>query len=1035
MAYRAWWQRIGGSQKAAKMLLVILFLSAGVPAIPAAGASPEAVKWTKVNIPSTGEAGNFVLAPGSDIRRLVAAQNGVLFAAVQGLEYTLYRSADGGRAWTPVGNVRDDIVEVAVSPQDADVVYYATSAAVFGSADSGRTFEPRPPNPGGAGSNGKEITSLTVAGEIDNVIAVAVRDTDDAEFGGVYVLDEADIIMAWKDTHLGSYDAYAVAFSPDYNADRQLTAVVTDENNSYVFTRVGDTPWNTNIGAARLDRDNASNTSAFAIGTSAAIAFPGGYDQETTPQETTLYVAVATGGGDGDVYRVDLSTTSLATDLNVGAAYGESNIDIGSLAARGNTAAVTLLAIAADARTYVSVDGSAWTRDRKRPTGDSGTAVLITADSGRMYVATSGSGSAVSVSEDNGTTWGQAGLIDTYADTIIDMAPSPGFDRDNTLFMLTFGGGHGLWRSRDGGAYWERTFCGDPSAGDILSRVALPPDYGEGCRSVFLAGESRGEPAVWESTDDGCTFRRRFPRDPATGASLSIDAWVVTGKTSFIIGSYDGSRGLVYRTTSSGLVFSDGAPAGSRPISSIAVSPDFARDQTILVGDNGGRVYQSIDGGLSFRPLPAGATAPLPAGQVIVAFDPGFATNHTVYAASEAAGGGIYRFTVGRSNEWLNLDDNAPPAARFSGLTVSSNGTLYAASSTAGGGLERCLSPRSSSGAAFETVTGGLSRDAKLVGIWSAGTRVWSIDTTGARLMLFYDTLASVLDLVSPDDAAGGLGTLNNHTVRDVRLDWDAGEGATGYEWQCNYEGDFSDLPEGLSGSTSASSVRLPALEPATTYFWRVRACSPVLGPWSEKRSFTTSLDTEAVALKPESPAPGATGVPVQPFFQWTAVSGADAYELLVAGDVDFSEPNVSRTGESAIPANAWQCDVPLACAATYYWKVRAVSRTTRSPWSAAGVFTTGPETVADTPTPPPPSNHEIELPPPTPTEATGTPAALRLQADPPTAPPAVSSTVPALEGYYILPAWVIYLVGALVATVILSLIVILAVVQKIRRY
>jgi hypothetical protein len=1025
--------RPGKGKKAATLLLLVLLFSTGVPAIPTAGASPEAVKWTKVNIPAAGEAGNFVLAPGSDVRRLVAAVDGALYAAVRGLEFTLYRSGDGGRAWSPVGNVRDDIVDIATSPRDAGVVYYATTAAVLGSADGGRTFEPRPPLPGDAGGDGREITSLAVAVGNDHVIAVAARDADDAEFGGVYLLDEADAITNWTDTGLGAYDAYAVAFSPGYSADRQLFAVVTDENNSFVFTRVGDAAWNTGAGAARLDRDNASGASPVTI-SAAVIACPAGDAQDMESAEGALYVAVATGGGDGDAYRIDGAATSSATDLNVGAAYGENNIDITGLAAHAGSGNITLLAIGADARTYVSLDGGAtWGRDRKRPTGESGAAALLAAGPGRMYAATGGAGSAVSVSQDAGSTWDQVGLIDIYADMIVDVAPSPHADLDNTIFLLTFGGGHSLWRSREGGASWERVLCGDATAGDIFSRVALPPGYGADCQAVFVAGESRGEPAVWESQDNGRTFRRRFPRDPATGAPLTIDAWAVTGRTSFILGSYDGSHGLLYTTANSGLVFSQGAAAGGRPISAITVSPDFARDRTILAGDSGGRAYLSTDGGLAFGPLPASPAAPFADSPLMVAFDPGFATNHTVYAASEA--GGVYRFVIGESEEWLNIDDTPPDAAGFSGLAVSGNGTLYVASSAAGGGLQRCLNPGSAAGAAFESVNGGLGQGATLFGLWSAGNRVWSIDTTGARLMLFRDTLESALDPVSPDDGAGGLGTLSNHTVRDVRLDWEAGEGATGYQWQCNYETDFSDVPAGLSGTTSASSVRLPALEPATTYYWRARASAPVMGPWSEKRSFTTTLDTEAVTLQPESPAPGAAGVPVQPFFQWTAVSGADAYELLVAGDPDFGEPNVSRTGDGAIPVNAWQCDVPLAYATGYYWKVRAVSRTTHSPWSAAGVFTTEPEPEAEAPALPPPSNHEIKLPPPASTEPTGTPAALLLQAAPPAPPPAASISSPAPDGYYSLPAWVIYLVGGLVLTVILSLIVVLAMVQKIRRY
>jgi hypothetical protein len=111
---------------------------------------------------------------------------------------------------------------------------------------------------------------------------------------------------------------------------------------------------------------------------------------------------------------------------------------------------------------------------------------------------------------------------------------------------------------------------------------------------------------------------------------------------------------------------------------------------------------------------------------------------------------------------------------------------------------------------------------------------------------------------------------------------------------------------------------------------------------------------------------------------------------------------------------------------------VRAVTATTASPWSAAGVFTTEPEAGSETLTPP---VHEVKLPPPASTAPLAEPAALRIQAASTTLPPQVSSALPAIDGYFNLPAWIIYLIGALLVTVILALVVILAMVGKIRRY
>ncbi len=277
------------------------------------------------------------------------------------------------------------------------------------------------------------------------------------------------------------------------------------------------------------------------------------------------------------------------------------------------------------------------------------------------------------------------------------------------------------------------------------------------------------------------------------------------------------------------------------------------------------------------------------------------------------------------------------------------------------GGMERCLNPTFASGPTFETVTRGLSDGATLSGLWQCDLLLWSIDTTNGKLMTFYDTLTSPATPVSPDNGASGIGSLLDHTIRNISLDWETMDGATSYEWQLDFDNDFSSIPSGFEDSTSASSAHLPALEPATTYYWRVRASAPVLSPWSPKRSFTTSLDTEVVALKPEIPAAGAIGVSLRPVFQWTAVVGADAYELLVSPDANFNNPAIVRINDYALSTNAWQCDVSLDYDTTYYWKVRATTDSTQSAWSSSSVFTTEspPATDNETSTEPPSSTSQ----------------------------------------------------------------------------
>ncbi len=674
------------------LVLFLLFFTTAIPVYPAAAAEP--VKWTKVDIPAEGNAGGWTLAHNSDIQHLTMADDGTLYASVSGLTYTLYQSKDAGSSWSYIGHVQGSIVAIATTPNEASTIYYATTSAVYRSTDGGKNFYALPASPGGAGSNHIEITSLDVARLNSNIIAVSTRDTDATQFGGVYTLNEADTIPAWTDTNLGHFDVYAAAFSPGYATDRQIIAVVTDETDTVVSARSGDAAWGAATGNAILDKDNSATHSPVAVAAPAAIAFPGDYDADPGSSNCICFVAIDTGTGAGDVYKIsgaEAPRPSVATDLNIGSDYGLSNIDITGLAALGDAPSISLLAGASDAaRTYFSADsGKSWTRSRKYPTGDSETIVLMApdfSDTGRVYAATSGHESAFSISGDKGDTWNQTSLIDTQISTFVDLAPSPRYGQDNTLFMLTFGGEHSLWRSLDGGNLWARTFTSALIDVDSIKLAALSPLYGDN-KTLFLAGESNGQPAVWKSGDNGQTFRRRATHDPDTGAAIPIDAWAVVDDSTLFLASYDGSHGLVYRTTNGGLTYATGANAGGQSLNSLALSPGFNQDETILVGNTSGWVYWSNDNGTSFEPLPADASSAPLTGSVTVAFDPAFHSNKTVYAASDTANKGVYRFTIGSSTGWERIDGTLPAGAILNRLAAASDGTLYAANSKAGGGM------------------------------------------------------------------------------------------------------------------------------------------------------------------------------------------------------------------------------------------------------------------------------------------------------------------------------------------------------------
>lgn len=968
-------------------------------------ATLEEVKWSEVDTPDSGKVGGWVLANGSDVRHLTMAIDGTLYCYANPSEtnYTLFKSVDGGHSWSYTGQVKDAITGIATASDNADIVYYATSSNVYKSADGGNNFTDLPPNPGGAGSNNITITSLDVArGDNGYTIAVGTRDGNSSQYGGVYILEEKKTYGSWLDTNIGNYDVSTVAFSPDYQGDRQLVAVATDEHNTIVAFRVGDTDWGKVIGNATIDGLAVSTT---------AIAFPDDYDANTIG--STLFVAINSGSDNGDVYKISemwAPAISMAIDLDIGYDYNLRSIDVGGLAITGNTSNATMLAgTASGSQVYISADsGINWIKSTKEPTGQSVNGILLAVDynnSHKAYATTNGTASAFSYTTDGGMTWNQAGLIDTAISDIGDLAVSPNYSQNNTLFLLTFDGihiEHSLWRSLNGGDSWERILTSTLASADSFDLVKLPPEYDNSSQVVFLVGDSGSNSAIWKSKDNGQTFVRRI-------APFTIDIYAVVNDNSLIVGSFDGSNSLIYQTTNSGLAYSTGVVADNHSLESIALSPDYEQDETILLGDTNGGVYWSEDNGHTFEQLgqqiPKGLS-PTSVSNISVAFDPEFASNKTVYAVSDtqttaSSKERAFRFIIGRSTSWESLDGNIPVGSTLNQLIVSTNGTLYAVNSQSvntvrgEGGVERTLNPTYSLGPTFETVIRGLDDNATLTGLWINGNQLWSLDTKNTRLMTYYDSLSSPVTLVLPTDKASGVGSGN------ITLDWETLSGATKYEWQINYDTDFSSLPANFYGETERSSARSPTLDMATTYYWRVRAIEPVLSSWSDKWSFTTSLGAAVTAPELYSPEAGDSGVPLKPVFQWSAIAGADSYELLVSTEPSFSAPLIVKVGDYALPATAWQSDISLDYSTTYYWRVRASGSSTYSAWSAVGAFTTEPAAISE---PPQPISTSSPLPPP-----------------PPVTEPS-------------LPQWMIYIAIILLLAIVVLLVTILTVMVRVRR-
>jgi photosystem II stability/assembly factor-like uncharacterized protein len=919
--------------------LLLLTLLASILPFSSPVTAIDAARWTPVTLPARGQAGKWVLADASDIRHLTAAADGTLYcyADPTGANSTLFKSKDSGRTWAPVGKVIDVIIDITVLTADSTNVYYATSSGVYKSNDAGNTFIPLPAIPGVNGGN-IQITSVTVTrADKANLVAISTADSDSGHFGGVFLLDESQVSGIWINTNIGNYDVYRTVFSPNYLNDRQLTAVASDETDALVCSRIYNLNWDQTTGIARIRG---------IVPAAACIAFPDGFNGSAA--ESSYFLSVATGTDTGGVFQITNAPAPgppTVKNLNIGAVIGSTAVDISSLAVNGDS---IIAGTVHSVNIFLSSDrGTTWTVCRKPPTGQTDTCLVTAADfakSHRVFAVTCGGENAFSCSQDGGNTWNQCSLINTEISDISALSAP----QDNTCFMLTWdnnSGSKSLWRTVDLGLNWDRIFCSSFAGINDFTLLAAAPPNSASVPAIFLAGMKDNNPVIWKSTDNGQSF-------VVSGAPYNVDAITAADANTWFIGGLDNAGALICRLANGGTVYSDPAEAGTAVISSLALSPSYAQDKTVLAGNITGQVFISNDNGAHFDQI--GQALPLNAGlgRISVAFDSKYSQNKTIYAAVNTTATSsdknrIFRFTAGKDNDWQSINSNLPDSSIFTQITVS-GGTLYAVNNCAvsvsakQGGVVRVLDGTAAS-APFDVMLTGLNDLNVLDNLCVCGNQIWAVDHQNRQLLIYYDTLAQAAVPVSPVNQAVGI----DNSV--VNLKWQPLTGASEYQWQVSDNPAFTGILTGLSGTSDASTARVTGLDPAAKYYWRVRASKPALSRWSETWSFNTVLGGNNALPVLAIPAPGAT-TGIKPVFQWSPIPAADCYDFQLAQDAAFTKLVIDKTGDKAVAGNACESEVNLENGNTYYWRVKARSVSSTGVWSPVSVFVTEPVPAATTP-------------------------------------------------------------------------------------
>ena len=233
------------------------------------------------------------------------------------------------------------------------------------------------------------------------------------------------------------------------------------------------------------------------------------------------------------------------------------------------------------------------------------------------------SGLGILRSDDEGQTWqpSSSGTENiAYSSALHDFAFSPDFATDRIVFAATWGG---LFRSTDGGQTWpwvSRLYTGPFGS---IGSVAVAPDFGSSGHVLATSGWG----GVYVSQDGGIHWTANYSM-PVSGPVAYSPAFADDG-TAFVTGWYG-----LYRTADEGASW---AHVLTATITSLAVSPGFAADGTVLAG--GYEVYISHDGGTSW------ISVTLPITSVLIsdlAVSPEFATDQTVFAGTSAGLYGSY---------------------------------------------------------------------------------------------------------------------------------------------------------------------------------------------------------------------------------------------------------------------------------------------------------------------------------------------------------------------------------------------------------
>ena len=222
---------------------------------------------------------------------------------------------------------------------------------------------------------------------------------------------------------------------------------------------------------------------------------------------------------------------------------------------------------------------------------------------------------------------------------------SPAFAEDQTL-LLGFRRA-GIWLSEDAGASWDKDWTGPT---DYVTDMKISPDFSnDGTAFAAFRGAgiyvTRDGAESWVPSNDGFEYLadhkvRKSPNhlvDPPLSRALTDAVLAVSPDYAQDQTVFAGSAAGLFQSTNGGKRWQELAVLSAMQnvsVTGLAVSPEYATDKTLIVGVKGRGLYRSTDGGRSFKPvgqtLRASGVEPR-----FIAFSPSYIADNIIFAAND----------------------------------------------------------------------------------------------------------------------------------------------------------------------------------------------------------------------------------------------------------------------------------------------------------------------------------------------------------------------------------------------------------------